>query len=327
MQITLYEMATTPLTDTQKSNLNIGYCCLNMNLRSLGIFTSRTCRLDTIKKLGIEYSYELAEANLKDLAAILRWNYNNGIFLYRMSSEIFPFATHPEYSQNYDLDRFKGLLQKIGGCAKKWGIRLTFHPGQHCVLASSSEKVVFSALCDIDFHAKVMDFMCLDKDGVIVIHGGSKQDGKEAALTRFAQNFSRLTESARERLVIENCEMMYSITDLIPVSRDLGIPIVVDYHHHNINKGDISDNASLQACTEKVLEIWGKREITPLFHLSESKPYVKESDSITARRAHSDYVIRFPDVLLELVETKRIDLDIEAKHKEKAVLYLKKNYY
>lgn len=304
------------------TNLKIGYCCLNMYLRSLGIFTSRTCRLETIKKNGIEYAYELSRQNLQDLAVILKWNYENNIFLYRMSSEIFPFATHPDYYQTYDLVQFEPLLKNIGILAKQYNQRLTFHPGQHCVVASNRECVVKHAIIDIDFHAKVMDMMNIDKDGVIVIHGGSKQDSKEIALDRFKNNYVNLSPSSKKRLVLENCETMYSIEDLLPLCQELCIPIVIDYHHHNINPG----TQDLTFLTNKVLEIWKKKEITPLFHLSESKPGVKITDSIMTRRAHSDYVENFPEVLLELIKTECIDLDIEAKCKEQAVLKLYTKY-
>lgn len=304
------------------NNLRIGYCCINVYLRSLGIFTSRTCRLETIKQNGIEYSYNLAHQNLNDLAVILRWNHKNNINLYRMSSEIFPFATHPDYYKIYDIKQFTNKLKKIGELSKKYNQRLTFHPGQHCVVASNRDCVVNHAVIDIDFHAKLLDLMEIGDDGVIVIHGGSKQDGKDIALARFINNFPKLSESSQKRLVLENCEMMYSIEDLLPVSKLLQIPIVIDYHHHNINPG----TQDLRKLTNEVLKVWSDKKITPLFHLSESKPEVKITDSLTARRAHSDYITFFPNDLLEILITNKIDLDIEAKMKEQAVFQLYKIY-
>jgi UV damage endonuclease UvdE len=159
-------------------------------------------------------------------------------------------------------------------------------------------------------------------NSIIIIHGGSKQDGKENALNRFKESFGRLSESAQKRLVLENCEMVYSIEDLLPICQELSIPIVIDYHHHNINPG----TENLMILTKKVLEIWKKRGITPLFHLSESRDNVKETDSLTARRAHSDYIKKLPNALLETLKETRIHLDIEAKQKEQSVLRLYKMY-
>jgi UV damage endonuclease UvdE len=300
-------------------NLRMGYCCLNMELRERDIFASRTCRLDTLKKNGMNYLYDLVNKNLRDLETILTWNFNNKIFLYRMSSEMFPFASHPDYYKDYNLEQFRTTLRDIGKLAKKYKQRLTFHPGQYNQLTSCQESVVEKTIIDIDIHAKIMDMMELDQEGVIVIHGGGKKPSKAEALSRFMENFYKLSESSQRRLVLENCEMAYSIEDLVPVSEKLGVPIVIDYHHHNINPGSITELDQLIDITKIVLKIWIARGITPLFHLSESREGVTISDNITVRRAHSDYVHSLPDGLLIILQEHRIDLDLEAKMKERAV--------
>lgn len=296
--------------------LVLGYCCINVELRALGIFCSRTCRLNTLQEKGLGYSYELAKKNLEDLACIMRWNDKNGVRLFRMSSDMFPFATHPDYRAQYDMSIFKEQLQNIGQLSKEYRQTLTFHPGQYNQLSSEREGVVESAICDINFHALVMDMMGLSSDSVIVIHGGSKRDGKEPSLARFKAAFRRLSESAQKRLVLENCELVYSVEDLLPVCRELLVPLVLDFHHHNLNPG----TRSLDDLIESVLETWYCRGITPLFHVSESRPDVKESDSITARRAHSDYVVNLPRQLMEI--STRVNVDVEAKMKEQAVFFL-----
>lgn len=312
--------------NNQLANLNMGYCCINTRLRDLGIFTSRTCRLETVKQNGIDYIYELASQNIDDLAAIFRWNYKNNIFLYRMSSEMFPFASHPDFYETYDFERFRDRLEQLGKLSRHYRQTLTFHPGQYNQLTSHRESVVEKSIIDIDIHAKILDIMGCNSDSVIVIHGGSKHDGKEVALDRFRKNFPRLSPSSKKRLVLENCEMAYSIQDLLPVSEELGIPIVIDYHHHNINPGTINDERQLLEITDKVLQIWNTRKITPLFHLSESRRGVKITDSITSRRAHSDYVETLPNALLQTLQASKINLDIEAKMKERAVIRLFEKY-
>lgn len=308
-----------------ETNLSMGYCCINTELRNYGIFCSRTCRLDTVKTKGIDILYELAEKNIDDLRSIFRWNYKNNIFLYRMSSEMFPFASHPDYYKIYDLDRFRDTLKELGDLARYYKQTLTFHPGQYNQLTSIRESVVEKTIIDIDLHAKILDMMGCGKDSVIVIHGGSKTDGKENSLKRLSFNFFKLSKSARERLVLENCEMAYSIEDLLTVSERLKIPIVIDYHHHNLNSDNIITDELLNDISLRVLKIWQERGITPLFHLSESRKGVTVKDNITIRRAHSDYVETLPNSLIFILESGfKINLDIEAKMKEKAVLHLKK---
>jgi UV DNA damage endonuclease len=306
-------------------NLNLGYCCINTELRNCGIFCSRTCRLDTIKNKGLDFLYELARKNIEDLSSIFRWNFNNNIFLYRMSSEMFPFASHPDYYKVYDLEQFKDMLEEIGDLARYYKQTLTFHPGQYNQLTSHRESVVEKTIIDIDLHAKILDMMGCGKDSVIVIHGGSKQDGQEKALKRLCDNFFKLSQSSQKRLVLENCEMAYSIEDLLPVSEKLKIPIVIDHHHHNINSGTIKSEEELINITNRVLDIWKLRDITPLFHLSESRKGVKETDNITVRRAHSDYVEKLPESFIYILKSGvQLNLDIEAKMKEQSVLHLKK---
>jgi hypothetical protein len=60
--------------------------------------------------------------------------------------------------------------------------------------------------------------------------------------------------------------------------------------------------------------------------LSESRRGVKLTDSITARRAHSDYVETLPNALLQTLQVSKINLDIEAKMKERSVLRLFEKY-
>ena len=310
---------------TMTDNLSMGYCCINTELRNRGIFCSRTCRLETLKKNGIQYIYDLASQNIDDLAPIFRWNYKNKMYLYRMSSEMFPFASHPDYYNEYDFEQFRERLEKIGAIARHYKQTITFHPGQYNQLTSHRPSVVDKSIIEIDIHSKILDMMGCNQDSVIVIHGGSKHDGKEISLSRLRDNFKRLSTSSQNRLVLENCEMAYSIQDLLPTSKLIGVPIVIDYHHHNINPGTISNVKDLDSITNEVLQIWKIRRITPLFHLSESKRGITVNDSITARRAHSDYVQKLPESLLNTLQTTIINLDIEAKMKEQAVLLLRKN--
>jgi UV DNA damage endonuclease len=60
---------------------------------------------------------------------MLRWNDKYGIKFMRLSSEMFPFASHDEYG--YALAPFaKETLAEAGRVAAELGHRLTTHPGQ-----------------------------------------------------------------------------------------------------------------------------------------------------------------------------------------------------
>lgn len=68
-------------------------------------------------------------ANARDIDKMLRWNERYGIRFMRLSSEMFPFASHEEHG--YKLAPFASeVLAEAGKTAAKYGHRLTTHPGQ-----------------------------------------------------------------------------------------------------------------------------------------------------------------------------------------------------
>ncbi|KAI7899362.1 UV-endonuclease UvdE-domain-containing protein [Cokeromyces recurvatus] len=292
----------------------LGYACMNTVLRAQkpSVFCSRTCRLDTIMKKGIDYVKELALANVADLLTMIQWNEDNKIRFMRMSSEMFPFASHEK--AGYDIDFAKDELAKVGALVKKYNHRLTTHPGQYNQLVSLTPKVVSNTIRDLHYHAHMMDLMNLDQDSVMIIHMGGVYGDKEAALARFEKEYLKLPEHIKRRLVLENDEFGYSVSDLLPICQKLSIPLVLDWHHHHINPGNITDLVSLLPTINK---LWFDRGIKPKQHYSESR-----RGAVTAMemRAHSDRVKRLPPT------TDDVDLMIEAKDKEQAVFQLFKLY-
>lgn len=297
--------------------LQYGYCCLNTELKKQNIFTSRTCRLNTLQKNGLIYVY-----NLDDLIKIIKWNHENDIFVYRMSSQIFPFITHDQYKDLYNIEQFVNKLKVIGDLSKKYKQRLTFHISHFSVLASDNENIVNRSIADINKHSEIMDIMGLDKNSVMVIHIGSKKGGKDKSLLRFKQNYELLSLSAKKRLVIENCEFSYSTSDLLNFCKDLKIPLVLDIHHYNINPGNIE----LKDVIKPIIDIWKIRKIKPKFHISESIPGISNNDDLKKRRKHSDYVEIIPDIVNDVLKITDLDLMVEAKMKEKAVIHLQNNH-
>ena len=78
-------------------NHRLGYCCINLTLQeSLKITINRGMVKRTFLERGISYASELALANVKDLEKIVKWNHDNGITMYRMSSDMFPWCSEYE---------------------------------------------------------------------------------------------------------------------------------------------------------------------------------------------------------------------------------------
>lgn len=304
-------------------NFNFGYACINTELRAQKptIYTSRTARLQTLKTKGIEYIKALGLQNVKDLKKILEWNVKNNILFMRMSSDMFPFASHEEYG--YDLEFANELLLDVGQFAKQHGIRLTMHPGQYNVLSSPHEKVVANTTRDLNYHCEIMDRMGLGKDSVMLIHGGGVYGNKKKALERLEHNINALSESTRNRLVIENCEMAYTVEDLLPISEKLKIPLVIDFHHDDINPS----TKHVTEYFERVFKVWDERGIKPKVHVSNSVPDLPPNASKTMRRKHSDLIYKLPDSLEYLIGIyQSFDVMLEAKLKEQAIIALRKKF-
>ena len=54
--------------------MNLGYACINTDLKSKGIFTNRTMRRKTFDSKGLDYVSELSLQNVKDLKTHILWN-------------------------------------------------------------------------------------------------------------------------------------------------------------------------------------------------------------------------------------------------------------
>ncbi|KAJ4415886.1 UV-damage endonuclease [Gnomoniopsis sp. IMI 355080] len=332
----------------------LGYACLNTYLRAAKppVFSSRTCRIASI----IEHRYPLADpsqpehatknrpdktktpdvkrgqqwvealglANARDTVKMLQWNDKYGIKFMRLSSEMFPFASHEEYG--YKLAPFASeVLAEVGKVAAKLGHRVTTHPGQFTQLGSPRKEVVNAAIRDLEYHDELLSLLKLppqqDRDAVMILHMGglfAESGGKPATLDRFRKNYVTLPEGIKRRLVLENDDVVWSVHDLLPICEELNIPLVLDYHHHNIvfDAEKIREGTfdiSQPEISKRITDTWTRKNIKQKMHYSEQCP-----GTITPRerRKHSPRVATLPPCPPD------VDLMIEAKDKEQAVFDL-----
>jgi len=303
--------------------IQLGLCCLNMTLRGQNpsVFASRKMIIRTIKQKGIYCLKMKIIENLCDVLKIMDWNEENGIKVYRLSSEMFPHKSNPkveDYTFNFVLD----LLKLIGDKSRKYNQRLTFHPGQYNVVGTPNQKVFEQTCINLKYQADVLDLMEMGVDSVMVVHGGGMYGDKEKTKIRWCEQFQELPENVKKRLVLENCEKSFSIKDCLEVSNRINIPIVFDTHHFECYKllHPDEDFEDASVYIPLILETWKKRGIKPKFHVSEQG---------SGRCGHhSDYINEIPEYLLEIPQKYGIDIDImiEAKCKELAILKLYQKY-
>lgn len=303
--------------------IQLGLCCLNTELRARkpSVFASRTVILKTLADKGVDFLKEKILQNLRDVLTIMDWNEENGIKVYRLSSEMFPHKSNPK-AADYTFDFAKDLLKQIGEKARLYNQRLTFHPGQFNVLGSPHENVLLNTITGLDYHASVLDLMGMDQNSVMVIHGGGTYGNKPETIKRWCRNYNTLPIHIKRRLVLENCERCFSVADCLEISKHTGVPVIFDTHHYtcyNILHPDETLKPP-EYYIPDILESFKRRQIKPKFHISE-----QGSGKVGH---HSDYVEVIPDYLLEIPEkyNTHIDIMIEAKMKEKSIKHLYKKY-
>ena len=268
---------------------------------------------------GQAFVESLGLANARDIVKMLRWNDRYGIKFMRLSSEMFPFASHKEYG--YKLAPFASeALADAGRVAAELGHRLSVHPGQFTQLGSPKNEVVESSFRDLAYHSEMMQLLKLppqqDRDAVMILHMGGAFGDKEATLQRFRENYALLSQDVKNRLVLENDDVSWSVHDLLPICEELDIPLVLDFHHHNI----IYDSSQMREGTLDIMNLfdrikatWARKGITQKMHYSEP---VASAITNRQRRKHSDRVGTLPPC------DPTMDLMIEAKDKEQAVFEL-----
>ena len=303
--------------------VQLGLCCMNTVLRAQkpSVYAARTMIVRTIQEKGIDELKRRITLNLQDLLTMIDWNEANGIKVFRLSSELFPHYTNKKI-ESYSLDFAEDLLRQIGEKARGYNHRLTFHPGQFNVLASPNENALANTFTELSYHATLLDMMGMKENSVMVIHGGGYYGDKPAAKKRWCENYRKLPDSPRNRLVLENCEKCFSIQDCLDISAECGVPVVFDTHHYDcynkLHPDEVAEPA--EHYIPLILETWTKRGIKPKFHVSE------QGEGRTGH--HSDYIEVIPDYLLEIPEKYGIEIDImiEAKAKEQAIFKLYRKY-
>jgi UV DNA damage endonuclease len=245
--------------------------------------------------------------NIKALSKMIDYNIKNRVQVFRISSDIIPFASHPLNHLKWQ-EIFKEEFKIIGDKIKVNGLRVSVHPGQYTVLNSPDRQIVENAIQELTYNAVLLDMLGVDSTNKIIIHIGGAYKSKTESKDRFINNYKLLPECVKERLIIENDEKIYTPGDVLNVAEELGIPAVFDVLHFKLNNDDT--NVSEYECIRKFSSTWKEKDGVQKIH------YSQQSRTNKKLGAHSDtiYIKEFMDFYNGL-ENKNIDIMLEVKDK------------
>lgn len=183
----------------------------------------------------------------------------------RLSSDLLPFYSHPKVVEFYrDPAVFSRLEQgfaAIGDTARKADIRLSFHPGQFCVLGSDRPDVVENSVAEFEYHADMIRMMGYGKrfqDFKCNVHIAGRLGAEGVRVV-----WPRLSEVARNCITFENEEKTYGVDDCLQLA-DLA-PVVLDIHHCWINENRYIDPDDPRV--GRIIDSW--RGVRPVMHYSQ----------------------------------------------------------
>lgn len=255
------------------------------------------------------------------------------ISMYRMSSDLAPYATHPDLPQFHrQVDECAAELAELGAMARGAGLRLSFHTITATVLNAPDPRVAANAAADLGVLAAILNNMGLSSESVVVVHIGGVYGSPEASRERCVQAIDALPPATRSRLALENDGVRFGVTDALWVHERTGIPLVFDRLHHRLKGGDtMSDRDALAAC----LATWPVG-VRPKIHWSSPRTEwlvveqgAGETPRVTRARwqYHSDYVNPFEliDFLRNSAGLPPFDIMLEVRAKDLALLQLRRD--
>ena len=321
----------------------VGFCCKYLHPDQtqpkkvlMEIQQQRTEKCTTVawlkrqtREVAEQRLYDIMTHNMQSAANLVEYvgRLEPGLRMVRLGSNQLPMYTQPDFryfwqQPDIKLELERGFAQ-VGKLARQWDVRVSFHPGQFCVLASDSEDIVNRSIEEFEYHVDMVRWMGFGRkfqDFKCNVHISGRQ-GPEG----IKRVLSRLSPEARNCITIENDEMSHGLDASLELSKD--VALVLDIHHHWIRTGEY-----IEATDDRVLRVidsW--RGIRPALHYSVSRedilvdhdPNVRpDMETLLAQgykkqklRAHSDFY--WNHAVNQWAATFAQDFDIQCESKMK----------
>jgi UV DNA damage endonuclease len=221
------------------------------------------------KEVAEQKLWSLMEQNIESIRKLVGrvGTLDENLRMVRLSSDILPVFTEPTWSWFWRTSDVRAYCERafgaVGDLARANRVRLSFHPGQFCVLASDNPDIVNRSIEEFEYHVEMARWMGYGKtfqDFKINVHIAGRQGpmGIVAAL-------ARMSPEARNTLTIENDEMTWGIDDSLELVNHCAL--VLDIHHHWIKSGEYIEASDDRV--KRIIDSW--RGVRPVIHYSVSR--------------------------------------------------------
>lgn len=287
----------------EKLKVRVGYACINLSFKD----SYKNYRLATVEKKDEEKITNVLWHNIRLLREIIDYNIKHNIYVYRVSSDLIPFCTHPyiealykekvlNNEEMYEHFKHMRLMQQT------YNLRLSIHPSQFNVLSSPNKEVVERSVKEINAQTEWIKMLYGEN---VVIHIGGVYGDKEAALARFKDNLHYVDQKL---ISIENDDKSYHSADVVGICQPRAIKWVYDYHH------------------DRCYPSLEKESIELVRSYPPSKYHLSTGLDAWNARPHADYISKSDYILfnmfLEKAGIKEADVVFEAKKKNKAIFHI-----
>ena len=290
--------------------IRLGYVAISKKLGKK-VTSSSTVTFSNYNKIilpnkKLEKLKSVAASNLRDLETIIRYNIENNIHFYRITSALIPLVTHPEVGYWGHREFLRKDFEYVGKLINDSKMRVDTHPDEFNVINSINPKVVENTKINLLRQAEWFEDFKYEL-GKMVIHVGGATNGKEAALERFITNFITFPNEVKSKIIIENDDKTYTAQETLNLCNELNLPMVLDFHHHNCN----NNGENIYELIPQIFLTWKNEKLPPKLHFS--SPREGEKD-----RKHSDFINAKDFVIfLENIKHFNTDIDIMLECKEK----------
>jgi len=257
------------------------------------------------RDVAVQRLWDIVQHNISSVGRFVEKiaQQNPQLRMARIGSHVLPMYTEPSWRWFYEQSDIRDYCAKhfapIGEFARAHDVRLSFHPGQFCVLASSDNSIVERSIEEFEYHVDVARWMGYgtswhDHGFKINIH----LSGRGGA-AKYLSSLSRMTPEAQNLITIENDEMSAGLDDILAIGSHTAL--VLDIHHHWIRTGEYILPTDRRV--QQVLDSWRgtrptahfsvSREDLLIDHCSQTRPDMPSLLAAGYRkqklRAHSDF--------------------------------------